>query len=74
MVILYEIYEMTTNVRFCLSYDPLKRDLIAFQMSIVPKIKINKRFVDTDVVNGITCMRQSIITRLVIRFYDIEDI
>ena len=27
-------YEMITNVRLCLSYDPLKWDLIAFRMKI----------------------------------------
>ena len=28
-------YEMTTWVRFCLSYDPLKWDFIAFKMNII---------------------------------------
>ena len=34
-----------------------------------------KRIVDMDVVNDVTSMRQSVITRVVIRFFnDIEDI
>ena len=28
-------YEMTTSVRVCLSYDPLKWDFIAFKMIII---------------------------------------
>ena len=28
-------YEITTNVRFCLSYDPLKWDFITFKINIV---------------------------------------
>ena len=28
-------YEMTTSVRFCLSYDPLKMDFTAFKMSFI---------------------------------------
>ena len=56
---------MTTSVRFCLSYDPLKLDFIAFKMSC---ISIRKCIVDTDVVNGVTCTRQSVITRVVIGF------
>ena len=39
---------MTTSVRFCLSYDPLKYDFIAFKMNI---ISIRKHIDDTDVVN-----------------------
>ena len=57
--------EMTTSVRFCLSYDPLKLDFIALKMSF---ISIRKCIVDTDVVNDVTCTRQSVITRVVIRF------
>ena len=56
---------MTTSVRFCLLYDPFKRDFIAFKMNI---ISARKRTVDTDVVNDVTCTRQSVITRVVIRF------
>ena len=58
---------MTTSVRLCLSYDPLKPDFIAFKISF---ISISKCIVDTDVVNDVTCTRQSVITRVVIRFYD----
>ena len=56
---------MTTRVRFCLSYDPLKWDFIAFKMN---KISIRKRIIDTDVVNDVTFTRQSVITRVVIWF------
>ena len=49
-------YEMTTSVRFCLSYDPLKWDIIAFKMHI---ISIRKCNVDTDVINDVMCTRRS---------------
>ena len=52
MVISYEIYEMTTSVRFCLSYDSFKWYFIALTMII---ISTRKRIVDTDVVNNVTC-------------------
>ena len=55
---------MTTSVRFCLSYDPLKRDFIAFKMKI---ISIRKRIVETDVVSDVTHSRQSVITPVAIR-------
>ena len=64
MVILYEIYEMTTSVRFCLSYDPLKWDFIAFKLNI---ISLKKRIVDMNVVNDATRWRRSVITRVVKR-------
>ena len=57
-------YEKTTRVR--LSYDPLKWDFIAFKINIM---LARKRIVDTDVVNGVTSTRQSVITRVVIRFF-----
>ena len=56
---------MTTSVRFCLSYDPLKFDVIAFKMH---NISSRKRIVDTGVINDVTRSRQSVITRVVIRF------
>ena len=56
---------MTTSVRFCLSYDPLKWDFIAFKMGDILR---RKRIVDMDVVNVVTCARQSVITRVAIRF------
>ena len=56
-------HEMTTSVRFCLSYDPLEWDFIAFRMHI---ISIRKRIVDTDVVHDVTYTRKSVITRVVI--------
>ena len=77
VIILYEIYEtslrrvssvsyvMTTSVRFCLSYDPLKWNFTAFKTNI---ISIRKQIVDTNVVNDVTCTRQSVTTRVVIRF------
>ena len=61
----YTSYEMTTSVRFCLSYGPSKWDFIALRMII---ISIWKCIVDTDVVNDVKDMRQSVITRVVIRF------
>ena len=56
---------MTTSARFCLSYDSLKRDFIVFKMNIS---SIWKCIVDMDVVNDVTCTRQSVITRVVRRF------
>ena len=61
----YISYEMTTSIRFCLSYDPSKWDLIAFKMII---ISLRKRTVDMDVDHDVTCTRQSVIARMVIRF------
>ena len=57
---------MTTSVRFCLSYDPLELDFIAFK--ILDNISSRKRIVDTDFVNDVTRSCQSFITRVVIRF------
>ena len=57
---------MITSVRFYLSYDPFKRDFIAFKMNI---ISIQKSVVDTGFVNEVTSTRQSVITRVVIRFF-----
>ena len=54
---------MTMSVRFCLSYDPLKWNFIAFKMNI---ISFRKRIVDMDDVNNVTCTSQSVITRVVI--------
>ena len=45
-------YEMTTSVRFSLSYDPLKWDFIAFKMNF---LSTRKRNVDIDVVNDVAC-------------------
>lgn len=60
----YISYEITKCVRFCLSYDPLRQDFIAFKM----KINLIKNIVDMDVVNHVTCTRKSAITRVVIRY------
>ena len=51
------------SVRFCLSYDPLKWDFVAFKMCNISR---RKRIVDMDVVHDVTSMRQSVITRVVI--------
>ena len=58
-------YEMTMSVRFCLSYDPLKWHFIALKMNRISK---STRIADTDVVTDVTCLRQSVITRVIIRF------
>ena len=55
--------KMTTSVRFCLLYDPLKCDFIAFKKNIILK---GERFVDRDVVNDIT---PSVIALVVMQFF-----
>ena len=55
------------SVRFYLSYDSFKWDFMAFKMNIISK---RKRSADTDVVNDVTRSRESVITGVVIRFYD----
>ena len=42
---------MTTSVKFCLSYDPLTLDFIAFKME---NFSIRKRIADRDDVNDVT--------------------
>ena len=42
---------MTMSVTFCLSYDPLKWDFIAFKMGNISR---RKRIVDMDVVSDVT--------------------
>ena len=56
-------YEMTTSVRFCLSYDRLKVDFNSFKIG-----NIRKHIADMDVVNEVTCTRKSVITHVVKRF------
>ena len=56
---------MTTSVRFYLPYGPLKVYFITFRMD---NILMRQRNVATDVVNDVTSTRQSVITRVVIRF------
>ena len=57
---------MTTSVRFCLSYDPLNgMEFYRLQKYYYFNRKI---IVDTDVVNDVTSTRQSVITRVVMRF------
>ena len=53
------------HMRFCLSYDPFKWDLIAYNINI---ISARKRIVDMDVVNDIMSTCQSVITHMVIQF------
>ena len=54
-------YEMTTSVRFCLLYGPLKWDFITFKMGNSSRKK-------SHVVNDVTSTRHSVITRVCIRF------
>ena len=56
---------MTTSVRFCLSYEPLKVYFIAYR---IDNILTRKRIVDMDVVIDVTSTRQSVITRVAILF------
>ena len=59
------VFEMTSSVRLCLSYGTLNLDFIAFKMNI---ISVRKDIVDTDVFYDITCMCQSVIAHVFIRF------
>ena len=43
---------MTMTVKFCLSYDTLKRDFISFKMKNISR---RKGIVDTNVDNDFTC-------------------
>ena len=61
----YISYEMTTSVRFCLLYGPLKGHFLAFKLNI---ISLRKHIADIDVVNDVTRWRQSVIKCVVIRF------
>ena len=56
-------YEVNASLRFCLSCDSLKLEFIAFKMNI---ILLRKLVVDMDIVSNVTCMRQSVITHVVI--------
>ena len=56
-------YEMTTSVRFCLSYDPL----MGFYSPQNYIISGRKRMVDTDVVSDVTYTHQSVIAHVVRR-------
>ena len=58
---------MNMSVKFCLLYDPLKLDFITFKMNSISR---RKRIADTDVVDDVTRTptRQSVITRVVVRF------
>ena len=74
MVISYEIYEisrlrvsyeMTMNVRFCLLYNSSKKGFITAKLNF---LSIRKCTVDTDNVNDIMRMHQSVISHVVIPF------
>ena len=54
----FHFHEMTTNIRFCLSYDSLKLDFIAFKINIISS---RKHIVDINVVNDVTFSRKSVI-------------
>ena len=58
-------YELITSVRFCILFDPIECEFIAFKMNI---ISTRKHIVDTDIVSYVMCSRQSVMTRMVIRF------
>ena len=57
-------YEMTTIVRFYLSYDPLKMRFHSLQVNI---ISTRKRIVDTDIDCNVKYLHQNVITRVAIR-------
>ena len=68
VVISYEIYEtnfVDHECKILFIIDPLKLDFIAFKIG---NISSRKRIVNTDVFNGVTRSRQSVISRVVIRF------
>ena len=56
---------MKTSVRFCLLYNPINWDFIAFKMII---FSIRKRIADIDVINDVTFTFKIVITRVNIRF------
>ena len=45
---------VTTSLRFCLPYYPIKRDFISFKLDI---ISIGKRIIDIEIVNDVTDAR-----------------
>ena len=55
---------MSTSVRFCLSYDPLKLDFIAFKMDHISE----ENALLTRALSVMLRVRASVITRVVIRF------
>ena len=60
----HKFLKITTSVRLCLSYEPLKCDFITFKINI---ISIRKRIADMYVVKDVTCTRQSTNTRDMIK-------
>ena len=56
-------YEITTCVRFCLSYDPFDWDFLPSNEQYFNK---KKHIADTDVFNDVTCSCQIVITRVFI--------
>ena len=66
VVISYEILRNeSSGARFCLLYDPLKWEFIAFEMNI---ISLRKRIADMEVVYDVTSTHQSVITRVIVQF------
>ena len=53
---------MTTCVRLCLSFN-----MGCYRLQNIHN-SMRKRFVDMDVVNGVTCNRQNVIAYVAIRF------
>ena len=50
---------MSTSVRFCLPYDPIKWDFIGLKMNI---ILIKKHIDDTIIASDVSCMCQNVAT------------
>ena len=47
-----------------------ERKIVSLTLTFENNIIIRKRIADTVIVDGVTCMRKNVITRVVIRFYD----
>ena len=56
-------YKVTSSVKFCLSYEPLK---LGFRLQIIT-IPIRIRFVDMDVVHYVMRFNQSEIIKCVVK-------
>ena len=55
----FQKLEMTTSVRFCLSYDPLKWDFVTFKMNIM---SVRKCTIVSCAVHDVTCTHQNVMT------------
>ena len=60
-------HEMTTRVRFSLSYDPLKRDFIAFKMSF---ISIRNALLTRTLLSVTLRVRAKVLLHVSYDFYD----